>query len=566
MDQPASKSFNFTELYRKMLCKRQQPGAARPESSQPAGRLILAPAVITCQRGCWQGGGIATLFHLDPSRRLPLVILAALTALGPAAAGCSRPAEPVGLGRLHACTSAEGPTDALCGSLSVYENREARSGRRISLNIVVLPSLAPEAAPDPLFFLAGGPGQGAAKMAPEIRDIFRPILRRRDIVLVDQRGTGKSNPLECRNESNSLQQLTESDEVSLTRLEKCLAGYDADVRFYTTPIAMDDLDDIRAYLGYDKVNLYGGSYGTRAALVYVRQHSGHVRSIVLDGVAPTDMRIPLFSARDAQRALDKLLADCEADEACRSGHPGLAARVRALLQRLNAQPVRVELMHPRTGIRETTTIDARIVTNVLFGALYSPLTASLVPTLIDRAEQNDFQNLLALGFASETSNDNLSIGMQLSVLCSEDAARVSSEDVSRETAGTVFGTHLMHGQLQACEKWPRGTIDASYFEPVTSDVPALVLSGDVDPITPPGWGEEVAGHLKNARHITMPGTGHGVIGTACGQDLIKEFIDEASVANLDVSCVNRVRRPPFFLTPAGPEPALQKDQGRRPKA
>jgi pimeloyl-ACP methyl ester carboxylesterase len=435
--------------------------------------------------------------------------------------------------------------------LEVYENRATRTGRRISLNIVALPSLAPEAAPDPLFFLAGGPGQAAAKMAAQVREIFRPVLRRRDIILVDQRGTGRSHPLECRSSSNSLQELTESDAQSLARLKTCLAGYDADVRLYTTPIAMDDLDEIRAWLGFERINLYGGSYGTRAALVYVRQHGDHVRSMVLDGVAPTDMRIPLFAARDAERALDKLLADCEADASCRTAQPGLTARVRALLQRLTDHPVRVEVMHPRTGVRETVTIEARIVAGILFGALYSPLTGSLVPALIARAEQNDFQNLLALAYADEAGADNMSVGMQLSVLCSEDATRVTEEDVQGESAGTVFGLHLLRGQLKACAIWPRGDVSPAYFDPVTSDVPALVLSGDLDPVTPPGWGDSVARHLANARHVTVPATGHGVIGTPCGQDLIRDFIEQGRANDLDTGCVSRVRRPPFFLTPSG---------------
>ncbi len=157
---------------------------------------------------------------------------------------------------------------------------------------------------------------------------------------------------------------------------------------------------------------------------------------------------------------------------------------------------------------------------VLFGALYSPLTASLVPALIARAEQNDFQNLLALAYADEAGDDNMSVGMQLSVLCSEDATRVTTEDVDRQSAGTVFGLHLLRGQLKACEMWPRGDVDDSYFDPVTSDVPALVLSGDLDPVTPPGWGDAVATHLKRARHITVPATGHGVLATPCGQELI----------------------------------------------
>lgn len=459
------------------------------------------------------------------------------------------------LARLRPCTSAEGPVDAYCGTLSVFEDRAARSGRRISLNIVVLPAFGSQGPPDPLFFLAGGPGQAAAQLAPAVREMFREVQRQRDIVLVDQRGTGKSNPLECRSDANTLKELTESDEVALARLRRCLESYDADVRLYTTPIAVDDLDDVRAHLGYDRINLYGGSYGTRAALVYLRQHGDRVRSMILDGVAPTDMRLPLFTARDAQRALDKLLSDCEADASCRAAYPGLAARTRALLARVAASPPRVRLIHPRTGVAEEVTVDARLVANIVFGALYSPLTASLVPTLLTRAEQNDFQGLVALAFVSDGAPENMSVGMQLSVICAEDAPRVTREAVESEGAGSMFGGYLLTAQLEACEMWPQGAIDASYYEPVVSDVPALILSGDLDPVTPPGWGESVARHLRNARHVTVPATGHGVVATGCGQQIVREFLDEGSAADLDTSCVPAIRRPPFFLTPAGPDPA-----------
>ena len=480
-------------------------------------------------------------------------ILAAL-----ATGACTAP--PSAIDRLRPCTADEGPADGYCGSLEVYENREAQQGRRIALKIVVLPALG-TAEPDPLVFLAGGPGQGAARMARAVREMFRPVLRQRDIVLVDQRGTGTSHPLECRTETNSLSGLTESDDAVLERLKACLAGYDADVRFYTTPIAMDDLDDVRAYLGYERVNLYGGSYGTRAALVYLRQHGDRVRSMVLDGVAPVDMRLPLFVARDAQRALDRLLADCDADATCRTAQPDLSSRVRRLLERLERTPAKVSLTHPRTGIAEDVTIEARVVASVLFGALYNPVTASLVPTLLARAEQDDFQALLALALANEGVEENMSLGMQLSVVCSEDAPQVSADDYEREGEGTVFGGYLLSGQLKACAIWPRGKIDPSYYQPVASAVPALVLSGDLDPVTPPGWGESVAKHLTNARHITMPATGHGVIGTPCGAQLIEDFIEAGSADGLDASCVASVKRPPFFLTPAGPDPAPRSTVG-----
>jgi pimeloyl-ACP methyl ester carboxylesterase len=496
--------------------------------------------------------------HLNwPGRPLPRVprlvpgVLLVL-ALG-AAAACGGGSGNRALERLHPCSSAEGPTDAYCGTFTVFEDRAAKSGRQISLWIVVLPAVRPVAR-DPLVFLAGGPGQGAAQLARQIRPAFRTIQRTRDIVLVDQRGTGKSNPLNCRSDANSLREMTEPSESSLHRLKRCLDGYDADVRQYTTNVAMDDLDEVREYLGYDRINLYGGSYGTRAALVYLRRHSEHVRTMILDGVAPMDMRLPVFTARDAQRALDKLLSDCHADSACTKAFPELPARIRRLLQRLEHAPPTVRIVHPRTGVAEDVRVEARVIASILFSALYSPLTASIVPSLVDQAERNEFQSIFALGLAGETGGDNMSVGMQLSVLCSEDAARVTASDVEQAAEGTLFGAHLLSGQLDACAMWPRGTVDASYYEPVVSEVPALVLSGDLDPVTPPTWGEGVVKSLRNGRHITVPGTGHGVIGTACGQKLIQDFLDNASAASLDVSCVRSIKRPPFFVTPAGPDP------------
>ena len=459
------------------------------------------------------------------------------------------------LDRLHPCSSSEGPTDALCGTVTVHENRHTAIGREISLWVVVLPSLASTPNEDPLFFLAGGPGQSAAQLASQVRVVFRQVQRTRDIVLVDQRGTGKSNPLNCRSSASSLRELTEGSEVALDRLRRCLEGYNADVRLYTTDIAMDDLDDVRAFLGYDRINLYGGSYGTRAALVYLRQHGDHVRSMVLDGVAPTDMRLPLFTARDAQLALDKALADCDAENACRHTFPGMASRIRDLIASLEQHPRRVRIVHPRTGIAEDVNVDARLVASVIFSALYSPLTASVVPALVARAEKDDFQGLFALALAGEDAGESMSIGMQLSVLCSEDSSRVAPDELAKETSKSVFGSHLIGSQLDACAMWPKGTVTPEYYHPVVSDVPVLVLSGEVDPVTPPAWGASVVKHLARGKHIIVPSTGHGVVSTPCGNRLVTDFIERASVEALRTECVASVRRPPFFVTPAGPDPA-----------
>jgi len=486
--------------------------------------------------------------------RRPAAGLAWALALWGAGAACGLRPEPQAIDRLAPCTSDAGPADAYCGTLTVFENRESREGRTIDLKIVVLPALGNDAAPDPLFFLAGGPGQGAARMARQVREMFGRIQARRDIVLVDQRGTGDSNGLECRSDDDSLASLDESDEAGLGRLKACLAGYDADPRFYTTPIAMDDLDDVRAFLGYETINLYGGSYGTRAALVYLRQHEPRVRAVVLDGVAPTDMRLPLYFARDAQRALDRLIADCADDAACAAKYPRLAERVRELFARLEASPPRVRLTHPRTGIAEDVRVSAELVANVVVSALYSPVVSSLVPELLVRAEVNDFQGMLAMATIGEGAGENMSAGMQLSVVCAEDAPRITEADVARESAGSVFARHLLSSRLKACAFWPTGTVPVSYYEPVRSQAPVLVLSGDLDPVTPPSWGEAVIEHLPNARHVTAPATGHGVIGTGCGLRMVAAFIDRGSTAGIDTSCLASMKRPSFFLGPAGPDP------------
>jgi pimeloyl-ACP methyl ester carboxylesterase len=470
---------------------------------------------------------------------------------------CGDATAPVPLEHLHACATDEGPSDALCGGLDVDENRAIPGGRRITLNIVVLPALGQDVRADPLFFLAGGPGQGAAQLAPQVQYLFRTVLRTRDIVLVDQRGTGRSHPLNCPSTNESLRDLAESEEASLAQVRRCLhtLAQSSDLRQYTTTIAMDDLDDVRAYLGYEQINLYGGSYGTRAALVYTRRHGARVRAMVLDGVAPTDMRLPLFTSRDAQRALDRLLQDCEEDAPCRAAFPGLGPRVRTLLARLDAEPARLRLAHPRTGVVEDVEVRGRLVARILFSALYSPVTASLLPTLLERAEHDDFEGLLALAFSGETTVDNMSLGMQLSVLCSEDAGRFTPGDLTREAAGSLFGTGLMIGQVVACGIWPRGVVDPAYYEPLVSDVPTLVLSGDLDPVTPPVWGQTVAARLTRSRHLVAAGTGHGVVATACGARLVSAFLEQGAAETLDAKCLETMRRPGFFLTPSGPEPA-----------
>ena len=388
-----------------------------------------------------------------------------------------------------------------------------------------------------------------------MKPAFARIQSDRDIVLVDQRGTGASNPLKCELDEDALEDLSKADEFPIEKFQACLDGYDADAKLYTTSIAMDDLDDVRQFLGYGAINIYGGSYGTRGALVYLRRHAEHVRAVVLDGVAPPDMHLPLYMPRDGQRALGLLISDCEADAACGERFPNFGQDVASVFARLDAKPPVVRLVHPRTGEAADVTVKRELVAGVIMSALYSPLLSSLLPNLLERANEGDFQGLVALASVNEGAADMMSQGMFYSVVCAEDAPRVTPDAIEKESADTFLGGRSSEMRLQPCEFWPKGDVAEEFYEPVVSEVPVLILSGNLDPVTPPMWGEQVLEHLPNARHIVVPGAGHGTLGQGCVSRLIREFVDKADAQSLNADCVDSVQRPPFFVNNVGPRNA-----------
>ncbi len=479
-----------------------------------------------------------------------------LVALMLAIASCGGPSQPSAFDRLGRCEPGEGPTDARCGAFEVYEDREAASGRKIALQVLLLPALANDPAPDPVFFLAGGPGAGAASMVDQIEPLFDRIRRRRDVVLVDQRGTGASAPLECDLSEEGDRELDFTTSLPPERVQACLDDYgDADLSQYVTPVAMDDLDDVRAWLGYEQINLYGGSYGTRAALVYLRRHEEHVRSVVLDGVAPVQMTLPLFFARDAHAALHKVFDDCETSPACNQRFPDLRERSAELFARLEREPVRATIVHPRTGERLERRVNRQAVALVLTGMLYSPWLSSVAPLALQRATDDDFQMLMPLATANEQVSEMMSQGMFYTVVCSEDWPRIAQEARRAETASTFAGEALFESRWKPCEQWPQAELPEAYYEPVRSDRPVLIFSGALDPVTPPSWGALAAETLPNARHIVAEKLAHGVSSAGCGPRLIEEFLDEADASDLDAECINDLDRPAFLLSPVAAMPA-----------
>ena len=452
----------------------------------------------------------------------------------------------------------KGGLQANCGTFEVPEDRTKPPGRHLKLRVAVVPALARSPRPDPLFMLAGGPGQAATEAFPDLISVaFERVHRMRDIVLIDQRGTGGSNPLKCQlvDPDAPLAKRIADPGFPSERLEACLKGYDADPRLYTTSIAMQDLDDVRVALGYGPIDLWGGSYGTRAALVYLREHGDAVRSVILDGVAPPTLRLPLNFAGDAQRALDRLFLACAAEAACAKAWPDLPARFDRLLERLEKTPPTVTLADPVTGAPVELTIHRDVLASVLRAVLYQPGMAVLVPLIIARAEGGDFGPLVAMAAAfDDATRDSLALGMMLSVVCAEDLPRISEEEGALAARGTFLGAQVIRAFRDGCRVWPRGEPPAGFGAPVESDKPVLLLSGEVDPVTPPAWAEEAKKTLPHSRHFVVPGVGHGASAIGCVPRLIAEFLDAGNVAALDGACVQSQKRPPFFVTFAGPTP------------
>ena len=443
--------------------------------------------------------------------------------------------------------------DAKCGTLGVFENRATRKGRKIPINVVVLPATGAKREPDAVFYFAGGPGSAATEDAPGIADILARIREHRDLVFVDQRGTGQSNPLDCTLFNPTDQQSFLGSFFPVDDIRKCREQLElnADLTLYTTEIAMDDLDDVRAALGYEQINLYGASYGTRAALVYLRQHPKHVRTAMLHGVAPTNQLMPLNFPQDNERALQGVLSECEADEACSKAFPQLKKNAQRVLEELLQSPAQVELQMPGSKDPVKLTLNRNLAAEAIRYMLYSPGGASRVPLVLHTAAQGNYGPLTraALNFRRNIVATG-SNGMYLSITCAEDLPWVNAKEAEKLGANTFLGDYRYRQQNEACALWPRAKIDSKYAEPVRSDKPVLIMTGEWDPVTPPAHGEAVAKTLPNSLHLVVNDGAHGLSGLngiECLDRLMTEFVERGTVKGLDTTCVKNIKRSGFAL-------------------
>ncbi|HEV7680787.1 MAG TPA: alpha/beta fold hydrolase [Pyrinomonadaceae bacterium] len=441
----------------------------------------------------------------------------------------------------------------LCGTYDVFEDRAAKSGRKIALKILVFPATGNDKSNDPLFYIPGGPGSSATEDAPYIAQQLAAIRERRDLVFVDQRGTGGSNPLNCEFFNQSDLRSYFGYYFPLDDVRKCRAQLEpkANLRLYTTTIAMDDLDDVRNALGYEKINLLGGSYGTRAVQVYLKNHQSHVRAIVLHGVSPTNQFMPRDFPEHTERALNGVLDECNADDACRNAFPQLRDDAKKVLAKLLNGPVAVDLKRPPDGAVVQVELSRDLAGEAIRYMLYQPGAASRIPLFLHLAAQGNFVPLAesALFYRQEIVATG-SNGMYLSVTCAEDLPMIKSGEGERNGTNTFLGNYRLRQQRAACALWPQGKIPKNYAEPTRSNVPALILTGQWDPVTPPAYGAAAAKSLPSSLHVVVPHGGHGfggLNGTECLDKLIVAFINSGSTKELDIACVGSIKRKGFAL-------------------
>jgi pimeloyl-ACP methyl ester carboxylesterase len=442
--------------------------------------------------------------------------------------------------------------EAYCGTFSVPENRDRPDGRVLDLAWAVIPARSSTIEPDPVVFLAGGPGQAARDIAPMMSIPFSDVNRNRDLIFLDQRGTGGSNKLSCDFDEELL--ISENDLGELDRqLQACHDGFDADVTHYTTRDGAADLDALREHLGIEQWNLVGGSYGTRMGQVYLREYPDRVRSVILDGVVPSRLRLGSEHAEKLDQSLELLFASCASDAECNERFPEIQQRFDELKQRYAEVGVEIQVTQPRTGIAETVEFNAEALAGALRFLAYSPESQMMIPYLVHEAAVTGSPERLAAQalMTGEQLGDTIAIGLNFAVGCSEDWPHWPA---GQDASGTLMGNQMRDLYERVCTWWPADPVGVEFFDPFRSDVPVLLLSGERDPVTPPEYGEEALEQFDNGLHLVAAGRGHIVVTIGCISGIATQFINDASVAELDTECMDTIGPEPFFLDLLGPAP------------
>jgi len=441
---------------------------------------------------------------------------------------------------------------ALCGTLEALENRDNPDGRSIELAWAVVEARTGSPKPDPVFFLAGGPGQSARDVAPIIANALSGVNRSRDLIFLDQRGTGGSNALAC--DFGEQEFLTEPDLDEIDQLLRgCHEQLDAEVEHYTTVDGADDLEQLRQHLGLEQINLVGGSYGTRMGQVYLRRYPEAVRAMIIDGVVPMRLKLGSEHARMLDRSIEKLIDRCSSDPACSERFPELDSAFRQLKTRYAESPATIQVTHPRTGVAEELQFTDGVLAGSLRFLAYSPVSQMMIPYLIHEAATTGSPERLAaqaMMTGSEMS-ESIALGLNFSVGCSEDWPYWPSDS---DASGTLLGNSFTELYERICSWWPADRVGADFHQPFDSEIPILILSGELDPVTPPQYGNEAEAQFSNSLHIVAKGRGHITLNNTCISSIATDFIEQASVDELDTECTERIGPEPFFVNLLGPTP------------
>lgn len=450
--------------------------------------------------------------------------------------------------------------EAQCGHVTVPENPAQPAGRQLQIFVARIPALSRQASPEPLFILAGGPGLAATTFYAGTAPVFARIRRHHDLIIVDQRGTGRSHPLLCQFDEQQIWDAGEDETARVMRDCRAQLATDHDLAQYTTSVAVRDLDLVRAALGYSQISLYGSSYGTRVAQHYARRFPAHTRALILDGVVPPTRILGPSTPLDAERALEQVFERCRNDAGCRQQFGDPAQDYRQLRDKLARAAVMVSLNDPRSAEPRQFAFTSSVLAGALRLGTYTADQAALLPLTLHLANQKNQFAPLAAQFLLQASGYDavLAYGMHNSVVCAEDVPFFSNAPIPREQLAATFLGSAQVDALQAlCADWPRGPIDADFHERMDSPVPALLLSGTADPVTPASFGDEAALGFHYALHLKLPDQGHGQLVQPCMDGIMAAFLDAARPGarpSPDTSCLAHVAAAPFFLSMNGPGP------------
>ncbi len=441
-------------------------------------------------------------------------------------------------------------TAAHCGRLAVPENRD-NPDKMIELNIAVIKSGSADKLNDPLLLLAGGPGQGAVDTFAGLAKPIGVSLPLRDVVMVDQRGTGDSNPLRCEITPEDMEAMNDLDVEALTAWTKtCHQSLDADTRMYTTTEAIHDLEAVRGALGYAQWNLYGGSYGTRKALTYMRMYPESIRAVVLDAVVSQDEALGVSHEENLRSTLNRVFDLCEKDESCATAFGDAEQQMWKFLEQLQEEPLNLRLLNSSTGEFEDVIMTREYAVLALRMFAYSPETMGLIPLMVSLANQGQPETMAAQAqMVMNSLNQGLNNALEMSVTCAEDVPFMPR---TSNVSNSLFGDNLFELMHARCDQWDYMAVDAAFKEPVSSDIPTLLLSGEYDPVTPPAFAERAMETLSNAQHLVAKGQGH-IVGTrGCMPKIVSAFFKDPET-ELETGCMDDFRDFSFFINMNGPK-------------